>query len=240
MRGSIIKRGTSWRLVFDVQSADGKRKQRTVTVRGSYKDAQKELTRLLRAADVGSLPDPTRQTVGEYLKACLDGARTWSGKTRERYNELFVRQIVPHLGAVPLQRLKPEHVSAWHAKLLDAGLSTQTVVHAHRVLSLALKIAVENGTLARNVAAIRKPPKVEAREIEILKPDQITVLMAGLEGHVLHPIAQLCDQHGPAAGRAFGPGVERHRPSAQWRRRGQAYASSRQRQSAGAVTSACH
>ena len=31
MRGSIRKRGaSSWRLVFDVSTADGKRKQRTV------------------------------------------------------------------------------------------------------------------------------------------------------------------------------------------------------------------
>ena len=84
MRGSIRKRGkSSWRLIFDVPG-DGKRKQRTVTVRGSYKDAQKELTRLLGAADAGTLPDPTRQTVGEYLTAWLDSSvdsrrRHWSG-----------------------------------------------------------------------------------------------------------------------------------------------------------------
>jgi hypothetical protein len=57
-RGSIKKRGaSSWWLRFDA-STGGKRKQRTVTVHGSYKDAQKELTRLLGAADTGALPDP--------------------------------------------------------------------------------------------------------------------------------------------------------------------------------------
>jgi hypothetical protein len=48
MRGSIKKRGaSSWRITFDVASDSGKRRQRTTTVRGTYKDAQKELTRLL-------------------------------------------------------------------------------------------------------------------------------------------------------------------------------------------------
>jgi integrase len=192
MRGSIKKRGTSsWRLIFDTSSVNGKRKQRTVTVRGTYKDAQKELTRLLGAADSGMLPDPTRMTVGEYLRAWLGSAGEQSPKTLERYRELAERQIVQHLGDTPLQKLKPEHVSAWHAKLVTDGLSAQTVVHAHRVLSLGLKRAVENGTLTRNVAAVRKPPTVEAHEVEILSPDQVTAVLDALADHCLYPIASL-------------------------------------------------
>jgi hypothetical protein len=37
-------------------------------LRGTYKDAQKELTRLLRASDDGTLTDPSRVTVGEYVR----------------------------------------------------------------------------------------------------------------------------------------------------------------------------
>ena len=139
MRGSIKKRGaSSWRIVFDVAGTGGKRRQRTCTVHGSYKDAQKELTRLLGASDAGTLSDPTRQTVGEYLNAWLNSARDRSPKTLERYRELAENQVLPHLGTVPLQRLKPEHISAWHAKLIDGGLSPRTVVHAHRVFHYVL------------------------------------------------------------------------------------------------------
>jgi hypothetical protein len=45
MRGSIVKRGKSWRIIFDVADAGGKRRQRSATVKGTYRDAQKELTR---------------------------------------------------------------------------------------------------------------------------------------------------------------------------------------------------
>ena len=194
MRGSIRKRGTSsWRLIFDVTSDTGKRKQRTVTVRGTHKDAQRELTRLLGAADSGTLPDPSKATVAEYLRQWLDGALDRSPKTLERYRELAERQVIPHLGGTLLQKLKAEHVQAWHGALLsgDKPLSARTVLHAHRLLRLVLQYAVKNGTLIRNVAAVHKPPKVEDREIEILDAKQVALVVAGLEGHALQPIAQL-------------------------------------------------
>ena len=62
---------------------------------------------------------------------------------------------------------------------------------AKRVPSGSLKRAMENDTLARNVAAIRKPPKVEEEEIEILTADQVKIVLNGLTNHTLHPIASL-------------------------------------------------
>jgi integrase len=189
MRGSIRKRGiSSWALKFDIGRADGKRVTRYATAHGTYKDAQKALTQLLAAADTGTLADPTRMSVADYLRQWLDSAQEQSPKTLERYRELAEHQIIPHLGAVPLQKLKPEHIEKWHGALT---VSPRTIVHAHRVLSLVLKRAVENGTLSRNVAAIRKPPRVEAEEIQILSTEQATTVLTGLAGHTLHPIASL-------------------------------------------------
>ena len=192
MRGSIQQRGrSSWRLRIDLERAGGDRQRRFFTVRGTRKDAQKELARLLVAADTGALPDPTQVTIGAYLTNYLDNATGLSPKTIERYRELVARQIIPHLGDVKLQKLRPEHLEAWHAKLIAGGLAARTIGHAHRVLSSALKRALENGAVSRNVAAIRKPPTAQATEIEILTPDQITAVLDSLKGHTLHPIASL-------------------------------------------------
>jgi integrase len=191
MRGSIKKRGaSSWRLIFDVDTGTGKRKQRTVTVRGSYKDAQKELTRLLGEADAGALPDPTRMTVGDYVTAYLDATVKQSPKTLERYRELAERQVLPHLGAIKLQRLSLDDVHAWHATLLKA-LAPRTVIHAHHVLSLVLGRAVKSGVLRRNVAADADLPKVDQQEIEILTKPQIERVLAALDGNALHPVVSL-------------------------------------------------
>ena len=192
MRGSIRRRGVnSFELRFDLDRVDGKRRSRSVSFKGTFKEAQKELSRLLTAADTGTLTDPSNTTVGEYLRAWLGSTLTQSPKTLERYRELAEHQIIPHLGDVKIQKLSPELIEHWHAALIAEGLAPRTVGHAHRVLGAALRRAVENGTLSRNVAAIRKPPAVEQDELEILSPEQVTAVLDSLKGHSVHPIAAL-------------------------------------------------
>src|SRR5690348_7149344 len=134
MRGSIRQRSAgSWEIQLELDRVAGKRHRRFVSVKGTKKDAQRELTRLLSAADDGTLPDPTKQTVGEYVRRLLGSSLDQSPKTLERYRELAERQIIPHLGDIRLQKLQPDHVSQWHATLISGGLSARTVGHAHRV-----------------------------------------------------------------------------------------------------------
>ena len=179
--GHIRRRGkNSWRLKFDLDSdATGKRQTRYVTVDGKRQDAERELTRLLGAAHAGTLVEPSRITIADYLRKWLDKPHGLAGKTVERYRQLAEQQIIPHLGSVPIQRLKPVHVEDWHRLLLASGgkdgapLSTRTVRHAHRLLHLALARAVKAELIARNVASVIAPPKVNEREIEILKANQI-------------------------------------------------------------------
>ena len=158
----------------------------------------------LASADEGTLPDPTRMTVAEYVQAWLNSAHGLSPKTLERYLELAERQIIPHLGATKLQKLNPEAVRQWHGTLLGQALSPRTVGHAHRLLRLVLGCAVKNGTLTRNVAAVHAPPKVEDREIEILTALQIADVLAKLDGHVLFPIVSLAIGTGMRRGELLG------------------------------------
>lgn len=198
MRGNITRRGkSSWRLKFDLGTdpATGKRLTRFVTVRGKRQDAEKELTRLLSAAHDGTLVEPSKVTVAEYLKGWMDGAHGLANKTAERYRQLIDQQIVPHLGAVPLQKLRPAQVEEWHGILLRAGgkdgkpLSARTVGHAHRVLHRALERATKSELVSRNVAHVIKPPKVEAEEVEALSSEQMAAVLTALAGHALYAIA---------------------------------------------------
>jgi len=90
-RGSIRRRGKrSWQIRFDdgVDVATGRRKARQFTVKGTRQDAQRELTRLLGSADAGTLPEPSKMTIADYLREWLEGTHGLSKKTAERYREL--------------------------------------------------------------------------------------------------------------------------------------------------------
>jgi integrase len=186
-RGNITKRGKeSWQLKWDTGTLNGKRQTHYATVRGTYKDAQRELTNQLKATDDGSLSEPTRMTVGDFMRRWLDNAAGLSPKTLERYRELAERQIIPHLGSERLDGLKPDQIREWHGKLLRT-VSAQTVLHAHRLL----KCAVKHVAPAANAIAKCKPPKPDDREMKILTADQIADVRQKLQGNGLLPIVEL-------------------------------------------------
>src|SRR5579872_4853864 len=111
MKGSIRRRGrSSWELKFDIgRDGTGRRRIRYETVRGKRQDAERKLTELLGSFHAGTIVDPSKVTVAEYVRGWLDVAEV-TPKTAERYRQLAEQQIIPHLGATLLQKLRPAHV----------------------------------------------------------------------------------------------------------------------------------
>jgi hypothetical protein len=63
MAGHIRPRGDSWELRYELaHGPDGKRRTRTATVKGSKRDAQRELRKLLTAVDAGVHVDRSKTT----------------------------------------------------------------------------------------------------------------------------------------------------------------------------------
>lgn len=200
MRGNITRRGkSSWRLKFDVDADNGERVTRYQTVKGKRADAEAELARLLNDAHKGTLIDQSKVTIAGHLRSWLDGKTDISGVTVERYTEIIENRIIPVLGDVELQRLRPKHVQDWLNGLSKSGgrrhgqgLGPRTVRHCYRVLWGALKQAVKLELLARNVADAATPPRLKADEVEILSPEQIRAVRDALRGHRLGPLSSLC------------------------------------------------
>jgi hypothetical protein len=69
-------------------------------------------------------------------------------------------RIIPGLGNHRLDRLTPEHVERFYARLEADGLAAATILQIHRILSRALKVAVQRGYLARNVTELVDAPIV--------------------------------------------------------------------------------
>jgi integrase len=179
------------RYSFGVDPATGKRKIATATVRGSRKEAERELRRLLHAVDTSEHVDPSRVTVREWLTTWLDAVRAEvAPKTHERYGEIVAHFLAPALGNLQLGKLAPVHIQQAYNTLAtsgrrdgkEGGLSPRTRRHIHRILSSALTRAVEHQLVSRNPcdAFRRRLPKVERHEMATLTAEQAQRLLAAV------------------------------------------------------------
>jgi integrase len=117
--------------------------------------------------------------VADFVRARVnqwEAAGDVSARTAQRYRQLTENQIVPHLGAKPLQKLRPLDIEEWHTTLRNAGrvrgqggVAARTIGHAHRVLGKALRDAARNGIVSRNVVSEQSAPKVADSEMMIVQ-----------------------------------------------------------------------
>jgi len=199
MAGHIRRRGErSWELKFDIGAnpLTGSRRIRYTSFKGSKREAEIELARLISENAAGGGIEPSKTTVAEFLDRW---DRDWAGnnlegQTLQRYRELIALYIKPHLGSIRVQKLRPVHLNELYAKLMREGgkggktLSARTVGHAHRLLHRVLGHAASWGIVAQNAATVVNPPKVSETEIRILSEDEIGSVLQHLNGRTLRPI----------------------------------------------------
>jgi len=200
VKGCIVQRSKgSWRLLFDTgrDPQTGKRRQKSVTVRGTKKDAERELRELLHSLETGGYVNPTSLTVGEWLDQwCESYAKMHTTpRTVDSYQAIIRHHLTPALGALPLTQLKPHHLQGYYAQALSeggahgkSGLSSRSVLYHHRILAEALDHAVKMGLVARNVADAVDPPHPSRSTMMTLAPDDIPKLFSAAEKTPYHDL----------------------------------------------------
>jgi integrase len=193
--GHIRKRNGSWEIRYSLgaDALTGKRRTVTATVKGTEADAKRELRRRLHTVDEGAHVDPSRATVADFIERWLTdwASVNVSPKTAERYSELLRKHVRPHLGSLPVQKLRPLHLSELYTKLLREGrpLAPRTVGHVHRVLHRALGHALQWGVVNVNAASTVSPPPVASEEVQILSPAVQQTAIEALRGRAIFPVA---------------------------------------------------
>jgi integrase len=189
--GGIDERGeNTFRLRYRVNG-----KRFATTFRGSKRDAQTELRRLIRTGDDGTHTAPTRLTLSQWSQQWLallargDNRRGLVGaRTRERYGELLA-YVLPTLGERALQKITATEIDDLYIKLEGRGLSPNTVRHVAVALKACLAVAVRKRHLQRNPAADADPPRpVETEVGQALDAAELKRLLDGFKGSVLYPI----------------------------------------------------
>ena len=167
--GTITKRADG-RWEARISLPDGKRKS-------FYGKTRQEVAQRLSQAryevDRGfALPDE-RLTVAQHLTSWLEGIRLHvRPRSRRIYQTYLTVHLIPGLGQISLSKLTVQQIQTFYAHKLDAGLSSTTVHHLHRVLRQALEQAVQLGLVPRNVTDLMKAPRRDNREMTPLTEDQ--------------------------------------------------------------------
>jgi integrase len=141
-------------------------------------DAQRFLDQLRADMHQGRYIDPAggKALVGTYAGLWLGNLTHLKPSTFERYKGIVNGHIVPAWGNWQLGRITPSDVNSWIAKLVSIGLRPSSVRQTHRVLSLILDTAVQDGCIGRNPAKGIRTPRLTRTEPMFLTADQVSEL----------------------------------------------------------------
>jgi integrase len=133
----------------------------------------KKVRKLESERDAGRSRKPGRPpTVTQWMRAYISDIaplRVAQGTIDKTYRPKTERWIIPKLGRHPLDQLTPDHLYKFYKSLReDEGLSANTIVQVHRILSRALKIAVRQEIIGRNPCTMMDAPQPEEAEHENL------------------------------------------------------------------------
>lgn len=182
MRGHIVQRSKgSYSIVIelDKDAVTRKRRQQSVTVRGSHKDAEKKLSELLRQLDTGSYIQPGKVTLADYLTRWLAEyvKPNLSPRSYERYADIVTRCCIPKLGNIKLTQLKADRLQKLYTDWLESGLSARTVRYHHAVIHKALELALKAGQVSRNVADAVIVPRIKRSEMQTWNEDELNAFL---------------------------------------------------------------
>ena len=152
-----------WEAVLDlgyIAGPDGKkRRKRVKRLRATERDAIQVLDELKRQHHAGTLQQGKSPRLADYLQEWFDrqGPARWK-PTSIRAHRKSVRFCVSALGHIRLDQLRAAHVE----DMLNTMASTyarNTIIGALSVLRMALKDAVRDGLVVRNVATEARMPR---------------------------------------------------------------------------------
>lgn len=123
--GHLEKRSkNSWTIVIGIGRAPttGKRKRIYRAFQGTKREAEKEMARLIAEIEKGTYVEPAKLTFGEYLQRWLNDYKVrLSPTTQRRYQQILNLRVIPQLGMIPLQKLKPIHIKEFYRNLIEKG-----------------------------------------------------------------------------------------------------------------------
>jgi integrase len=215
MRENITRRGRhSWRLKYDVGDDEaGKRVIVYKTVKGTRRDAEKELAKLLTELADGRYAAPTVETVETYARHWLENMAPAgrAASSVERYGSIIRAHIIPGIGDIELQKLDGRQLDKFYTHLRTngrrhgGGLASVTLHNVHRLLSPLLSSAARAKMIARSpIEDMLTKSKPRRKPIEVLDEAGLGKLLDYLRGSGLYMPALVAAYAGLRRGEILG------------------------------------
>ena len=158
--GYLRKRGRGYVMtIFLGKDKKGKPHQLVRTFHGSEKEARKEMARLIAERDRGVDLRPQEATFAELTQRWRESHYpNLSESTAATYETLLSNHVIPVIGKLRLQDLRPLHVEAVKLAVTKKGRSQKSALNVYRLVNAILKQGVRWQLLARNPAEAVEPP----------------------------------------------------------------------------------
>lgn len=158
------------------------RRHRMAPTEAEVKEKVKALEKQRAAGKVRKVgrPPTVEQWMDTFLNTVCarkveDGSM--APRTLDDYKSKTQLYIVPGIGKHRIDRLAPEHLDKLYLDLLRRPLASSTVLKVHRIVSRALKVAMQREIITRNVATLLDAPSADETEIEPLTRDEARAVL---------------------------------------------------------------
>lgn len=161
-------------MYIGVDPATGRRRYRSVTVRGNRAEAERELAAMV-AGVRSTRTIGVRSSVSELLEAWFAVAATgWAPTTTRQTRSVLDRYLQPRLGGLAVGEVTPAIIDALYATLRREGgvgerpLASGTLARVHTVLRVAFGQAMRWGWIWDNPA--ERAHRIVATTTELRPP----------------------------------------------------------------------
>ncbi|MFE5321659.1 tyrosine-type recombinase/integrase [Paenibacillus sp. NPDC056579] len=198
--GSLQKRGAnSWRLTVTAgKDAKGKYIRHGKTVRCfTKKEAELELAKFQIEIEAGTYIAPEKLVFQDFVEEWHKkyALQELELKTLSIYLRIIKNRILPIIGHLRLDQIKPLHIVSLLSDLYKEGsrkdgkkgaLASGSIEMVHRVLKNVFNRAVEWRVIKSSPVADVKAPRVVHKESEVYDEEEIQTLFQALENEAYH------------------------------------------------------
>lgn len=189
--GSIIKlKGrNSWRVTVSYYDSSGNRKRKS-SCHKTKTEALEKLAKYQSDISLGTIKENSEQTLSDALDDWLrfQAKEKVSKATYRRYAGLIKDHITPRIGAVRIQKAKPEHVQFVLNEMKESGQSSSSRRQCYTVFNQTFKRYIVKRVIDFNPCDAVQCPAKDHTEHKILASDQIIKIIDKSKSYRLHAL----------------------------------------------------